>query len=82
MFKSKADKISTLLAILSGLFFLGAVASAIYLSSNGMYIALALIFFGGFSTLMSAMVVEKSRAYRYAELMASDTELDEEEVLL
>ncbi|MGI0079243.1 MAG: hypothetical protein ACRECH_06430 [Nitrososphaerales archaeon] len=78
MFKSRTDKISTIFAVLSGLMFLGAVGSAIYLSTDGMYLALALIFFGGFCTLMSAMVVEKSRATTYAKLKASEIEREEE----
>ena len=82
MFKSKADKLSTIFAILSGVMFLGAVASAIFLSTDGMYIALALIFFGGFSTLISAMIMEKSRTSTYLKLNSPDKEQEEEEALL
>lgn len=83
MFKSKADELSTIFAILSGVMFFGAVGSAIFLRTYGVYIALALVFFGGFSMLMSAMIIEKSKASMYEKRKASEIESDElEETLL
>ncbi len=80
--KSKAGILSALFAIFSASLFLVAVGAVIYLPTYGTYIALALIFFGGFSMLMAAMISEKSKASMYQKLTESRREPEEEEEAL
>ena len=68
-----------LFASLSGILFIGAVASALWLQTLGIYVSLALIVFGGFCMLISAMIREKVKPMDKIKAQELD---DEEEALL
>jgi hypothetical protein len=79
LFKSKASMLSALFALLSAGLFLIAVGAVVYLPVYGMYVALTLIFFGGFFMLTAAMIREKSKTATYQRLIHSSKASEDEE---